>query len=372
MNKKKLLIVMDSMNVGGIEKRLIDLITNLDKSKYKCTVCTFYGGKLIQEYQNNNIKVIFFNPEKRKGILGIIKFIRFSKFLKSNKFDIALMFFPRSIVYGTMITKLRKIPLIISFRENSRLKIYQKKIQLSFLKFSNLFVNKVIAVSENTRRFTIKYVKLNPKKIIAIPNGIDLKRFNKKINIKKIKKEFNLDKEKIITIIARLNPQKNHKNFLKAASIIAKSIPNTKFLIVGDGKLRKKLENYSNFLGISKKIIFTGIRKDIPEILKISDIFILSSDYEGLPITILEAMASSKPIVATNVSGNPEAVVHNKTGILVPPKNSEALAKAVIKLLKNKKLRKQMGKQGRRRVEKYFTIEKMIKEYEKVFDSLIK
>nr|MQY69267.1 glycosyltransferase [Bacillota bacterium] len=136
---------------------------------------------------------------------------------------------------------------------------------------------------------------------------------------------------------------------------------------VGDGELREKMESLVKELEIKDNVVFTGSREDIPKILKVMDIFVLPSLWEGLPIVLLEAMASKKPIVATDVIGNKEVVVDGKTAFLVPPKNPGRLAEKIISLIKNKPLREKFGESGRRRVEETYPLDRMVKETEEVY-----
>jgi len=151
-----------------------------------------------------------------------------------------------------------------------------------------------------------------------------------------------------------------------------KDEPKCKLMIVGRGELEKQLKDLSRKLGVENKVIFTGFRKDIPQIMSCIDIFAFPSLCEGFGLVLLEAMAAKKPIVATNVSAIPEIVSDGKTGILVPPSNAEALADGILRLIKQRNLAKTMAEAGRERLEVYFGIEKMVKKIERIYDGLIK
>ena len=144
------------------------------------------------------------------------------------------------------------------------------------------------------------------------------------------------------------------------------------FLIVGEGYLKNELEQLARDLGIENDVEFVGEREDIPQILSIMDIFVLPSALEGFSNVILEAMATGLPVVATNVGGIPELVVNKQTGILVPPDEPEELAKAIVDLLRDKNTSREMGKRGRERIEKYFGLEKMLGEYDALYQDLIR
>jgi len=363
MKKINILYVIGQLGRGGAELQLVELVKGLNKNKYNMTVCCLSDKKLDlkNELQKENIHFIIL---KKKLKFDITRIPRLIKVIKKNNINIVHSFLSTANLWIRLsVLFIKKPPIITTSLRNCGYRVH-KRLYPTLEVLLNKYSNKIIENSITGKNFIIKNFKTPNKKLEVIYNGVDLSKFDFKSE--------NKNKNFIVGICARLDKQKNHKNFLEAAKIISKRFPNVKFLIVGDGSLRKDLENYSKKLGISNKITFTGVRKDIPDILKKIDISVLSSNYEGLPNIILESMASSKPVVATTVGGIPEAVIDGKTGILVPPKNPEALANAIIKLLKNPKLREKMGKAGRKRVEKYFTIKKMVKEYEKVYDELIK
>ena len=154
----------------------------------------------------------------------------------------------------------------------------------------------------------------------------------------------------MVTKIASLTEQKGHEILIEAAGIIVEKNRNVIFLIVGDGPRKEELIGLVNEKKLSNYFIFTGIRNDIPKIFKITDIFVLSSHWEGLPITVLEAMASKIPVVVTDVGGNEEVVLNNKTGIIVPPNSPIGLGKALNILIHDKDLRYIFGKNARKRL----------------------
>jgi glycosyltransferase involved in cell wall biosynthesis len=175
--------------------------------------------------------------------------------------------------------------------------------------------------------------------------------------------------ELVLGMVARFFPQKDHRSLLTAFSQIVKQVPQAKLLFMGDGPLRKELEEYGDQLGLNGSVRFLGIRRDIPELLQALDLCILSTHKEGLPIVLLEAMASSKAVVATAVDGCPELVIQGETGFVVPPEDPEALAHSIIELLTDRDQIQRMGLKGRERVRKLFTFEKMMQSYEEIYRS---
>jgi glycosyltransferase involved in cell wall biosynthesis len=142
--------------------------------------------------------------------------------------------------------------------------------------------------------------------------------------------------------------------------LVARKVPEAIFVIAGDGPLRSKLERFAADEGIASKTRFLGIRDDVPVVLAALDVFALTSLWEGLPLTVMEAMAAAKPVVATAVNGVPELVEDGVTGFLAPPQGVEQLAVHVTRLLKDSALAEQMGRAGRQRIETRFTVEHMV------------
>jgi glycosyltransferase involved in cell wall biosynthesis len=178
----------------------------------------------------------------------------------------------------------------------------------------------------------------------------------------------------LVGIVGGLIPWKGHCYFLEAAFLISRKFSEVKFLVVGEdfvgGRYRRQLEDLSFKLGLSDKVVFTGFRQDIPEILGSLEILVLTSLKEPFGRVLIEAMACAKPVVATNAGGVPEIVREGETGLLVPMRDPEALARSIKLLLNNKEKAKEMGEKGRRRVEENFTIEAHVKKVESLYQVL--
>ncbi|MEJ2745652.1 MAG: glycosyltransferase, partial [bacterium] len=176
----------------------------------------------------------------------------------------------------------------------------------------------------------------------------------------------------VVCLVANFFRYKGHMDFLHAASMVLKRIPNATFLLVGDGRLRSEIEQTIACLGITERVVLTGSRIDADEIMGLSDLVALCSHEEGFPNVLLEAMAAGRPVVATRVGGVPEIVEEGVTGLLVPPRNPERLAEGIASILGDKREAKAMGRRGLDLVRKKFTIEKMVKSYEELYLGLLR
>ena len=220
-------------------------------------------------------------------------------------------------------------------------------------------IARIIAVSEGVKKVLVDS-GLDPRKISVVHDGTETSHYACRDKATYLYKELGLTPGKpVIGNIAALAPHKHQANLLEAAKIVIDQFPDAQFLIVGEGELEPALKRLADNLNIKKNIIFTGFRKDVPQILTILDIFAVSSYLEGLGSSTLEAMAAGLPIVATNTGGIPEVVDNGVNGLLVPTRNAPALAKAITGLLEKPELRKKMGLMSLKKVQD-FSVEKMV------------
>ena len=240
---------------------------------------------------------------------------------------------------------------------------------------NSFFVDRMVAVSEQTRRYCIETEKMNPEKIIPIPNGVRLEKFSRSqwetAALQNFREALGIPLHaQVITTIARLHPQKGHQYLLEAAPDILNKNPDALFLWVGEGELRAKLEKTIQAMGLSNAFILSGVRKDISKILACSDLFVLPSLYEGMPNVLLEAMAASLPIIATEVGGSNELIIKNENGLLIPPADPLTLGKAINALLSDKDRCVEFGKKAHKYVEDFFSEKNMYRKYEELIQEL--
>jgi glycosyltransferase involved in cell wall biosynthesis len=274
-------------------------------------------------------------------------------------------------VIGRLAARKARIPRIVA-HVHSTYWDYKKR-HLRIERKLSRFTHKIICCSKAVENFVKDFEKIKGDKTTVIYNGVDEDKFFLHKDSRSIQAELGIDaRSPVVGTVSALTPHKGHEHLIQAASRVLDTFPSTRFLIVGDGLLRTGLEAQAKSLNIHSSVIFTGERKDIPEILSLMDVFVLPSfSREGLGLAIIEAMAVERPVVATEIGGIPEAVIKGKTGLLVPPGDSEAMAKAIIQLLQDPEKAKSMGEKGRARVMKRFTKTKMLSEIQNVYQSLI-
>jgi len=236
------------------------------------------------------------------------------------------------------------------------------------------FPDKIIANSDAVGR-----IFSNNGRIEIIHNGIDLARFDTEIDGEGIRSEFNVGKgTKLIGTIGHFAPLKGYEELLNAMREVVGNGFDVKLVMVGESiyphskSYKEKLLSLADSPELKERVIFAGFREDIPELLASFDVFVLPSRSEGFGRVNLEAMAMGKPVISTNVGGIPEVVADGFSGILVPSGDSKALSHAIIRLLNDSKLRKSMGREGRKRVEEHFTLQEHVRRVEKIYQEILR
>jgi len=231
--------------------------------------------------------------------------------------------------------------------------------------------DRVITVSKEIAR-KARLAGIDSKKICLIENGVNLERFRNNIPPDSIRESLRIKKDAfVVGTVGALTEEKGHLYLLKAIPKVVQRFPEVIFLFVGDGRERPSLEITTSHLNIKDRVIFAGMRKDVPEILSILNVFVLPSLNEGLPMALLEAQAAQIPVVATRVGAIPDVLEDGVTGILIPPKDPQAIAEAITMILSNKNFASEIAQKGFERVRDNFSSEKMGSKYHSIYKELI-
>jgi glycosyltransferase involved in cell wall biosynthesis len=368
INKKKILYFTDSHGWGGAENYLVDLVTAIDREKYDLEIIFPNGSEtniIVECFTKRGIPLDWVDTSNNTPFLSFIRSCYCFIYKRPDLVHFNLSW-PPFCRYPILAASLlgRKIVLTEHLVPHNYIlepyeKFYKKLI------YSRIF--QAIAVSADNKLNLLKLFGVPEKKLTVIHNGIDVNKFQFSI-FKNLDNSISCvtHNKTVITTISRLVEHKGLYFLIQAAKHLNK-IENICFLIVGEGPLQESLMKDVKEAGMEDRFLFIGFRSDIPYILSKTDIFVLPSLFEGLPISVLEAMAAGKPVIASNVSGIPEEVIDKKTGILVPPGDPEALAKAIEELAKNPEKRQEMGEEGRKLVKEHFTLTKMVYETEKIY-----
>lgn len=269
--------------------------------------------------------------------------------------------------WGRLAARIAKVPVVISAIHSTGWPDSIGRLNRCLTPYTDAF----IAVAESHRRYLIDREGLPASKLMVVPNGVDTGHFAPRHDRRAIRERIGIDDATpVVILVAALRPEKNHELFIETARRVAREIPSVRFLVVGDGPCRPHLEHLANESGATKNVLFLGSRGDVAELLAASDLFLLTSKVEANPVSILEAMSTALPVVATRVGSIPDVIADGNTGYLVPCENPEEMAKRVISLLRNPGQSLRMGIAGRRTVVENWSIERMISGYANLMENI--
>ncbi len=318
--------VVLSLEIGGMEAVIANMARNIDRDLYRLLIiCVLTIGPIGNELRNEEIRVI--ELPKMPRIISFLYPKALIDVLRTEKVDI--LHCHNGCWYKAAIAgKVAPFKGIIYTEHGRQVPDYNST--MLFDRAVSKITDYVVPVSEDLSEYSKKVVRIEPRKIHEINNGIDTDYFSPRKKGKRLLKELSIpDNALIIGNIARLAPVKDHITLINAFAIAEKQCPDMKLLIIGDSSEKATLEKLINELHLSDKIVLLGFRRDIKEILALFDLFVLSSISEGTSITILEAMASGKAVIASDVGGNSKIVIEDVSGFLVPAKNIKAIAEKI-------------------------------------------
>ena len=359
------------MNLGGIGIYTLSLAKAL-KERGEEIIVASSGGELVKDLKKKGIEHIYIPVDTSAdiGIHTIRVYLSLAGLIKERGIDIIHAQTRVTQVIACLLSKRLNVGFVATCHG-----FFKKKW---FRRLCPCWGSRTIAISDAVRQHLVHDMGVSKEKVRLIYNGIDTARFKRSMSPEDrahIRKEFGLKNIPTIGIISRLSDVKGHKYLLGAFAKIIKKIPNTQLLIVGDGRpgYLKSLKDQAERLAISANVIFRRGLKDIYIPLSVIDVFCMPSVQEGLGLSILEAMAAGVPVVASDVGGIYTLIQHGKNGLLVPPRNEDALADAIAKMLSDKEMAKEMVNASRSMIEEKFTInimrDKVLNVYEELKES---
>jgi len=358
---------------AGAEKQLYLLASSLNPEKFRPIIVQLSPDTSFQVASGNleGLELFHFPTGKLYSLNGLRQINHLLSLTKNKKVDMIHTFFEKSEVMGWLAMRLSGTPVWITSRRDLGFK--RKKIYDKIFRMTSKDCKKCIANCNAVREQAIQQENLPPGKIEVIYNGLDLSEYQQTLKNESLREELGVvNGVPLVGLIANFNFEiKGHIYFLGSAKKILEKVPNAKFVLVGDGALRLRYEEVARELNIKKDVYFLGKRTDVPAIISSLDVSVLSSTNEGFSNVIMESMAAGKPVVATNVGGSKEMIKDGITGYLVPPADSNAMANAIMDLLKSPEKAVAMGGMGRKVVQEKFTVETMVKKYEELYFSLL-
>jgi glycosyltransferase involved in cell wall biosynthesis len=366
---------INQLGVGGAEQQLLELVRGMDKDRFKPVVVSLYpGGALEPEMKSlPGVELVCLD---RKGRYDFFILLGILRLLRQRQVKIIQPFLTPASFFGLLpaLTKRHLVKVVtercgVRVNPNLGSALYRKAED-----FITRFADWIVPNSQAGKDYLIER-GISPSRIKVIYNGINFKRLMPDpALVASIKQQMKLPAGgQVVGITASLTPAKDHITFLRAARLVSQVMPLTRFAILGDGPLRLELEAMAGELGLGSMVTFFGSQRNIGSYVSVYDVACLSSmDHEGCSNVTLEAMALGKPVVVTNIGGNRELVEHGNNGLLVSPRNPEALADALISCLKEPYRARQMGENARQMILSRFSLERMVLEYQTLYEDAIK
>lgn len=364
---------------GGTFVHLSHWAKNIDKNKYRISLIFCSPTKLdlarVKTLEKYGVEVIFMPELSELKKLYLPAIFKLAKILREKDTVILHTIFIQADIIGAIAAKIAKVSYIVSSLEGRLIPSislsWKKAIyRLAYAVLKNK-IDRFIAISKTTGNDLVRDFEVNPKKIIVIYNGVEPERFPWRKSLGVLEERL-IKKEPVLGYFGVIGYGKEVDSLIESFPLVLVQFPMAKLLIVGEGKDKPLSQRRVQELGIENNVQFLSWVADITEIMPAFDIFVLPSKAEGMPWSVLEAMACAKPVIATAVGGIPEAVENGKTGILLPDSKPESIAQAILSLLKDPERAVNMGRAGRKRIEENFTAFHEIQKMEELYDSLIK
>ncbi len=370
-NKFKILHVIDKLTMDGVHPSscalcFIEWINHRDAQCFEVMVASLRppdaAGKYLEE---KGVRLFYID----KGKYSFANVGALVELIKQEKIDLLHLHGYSSANFGRLAARQAGIPSVM--HEWAVLEVLPHQFLVDWLLRNKTDV--AVGVSEDVRKFLIQGRSVSERKTRVVWNGVNLNKFKtaNPTEVRTFREKFGITaQQKVIGTVTRLREEKGNRYFIEAAAQVLQELPDTRFIIVGDGPLWEELEKLAQSLNLKGKLHFAGFVSEIAVALAAMDIKVMASLTEGFPFALAEAMAAGKPVVVSNVGGMKDMVQHEDDGLLVPPADSKALAAALARLLKNATLCGQLGNAARQRSQA-FSVERNVKALEAIYTEML-
>jgi len=368
--------VIGTLDVGGAEMQLVELVTRLNRDRFDATVCCLAtGGPLVERLARAGVRVriLDFRRFRNQGRYvtalphALLRLWQMFRLMRETRPHIVHGVLLWAYILGAYVGRAARVPVVIASRRSLGLFKADKPHYLLLERAADRLTDLFIANSEAVRRDTLDREHIDPERVLVVHNGVDFGRFDHSAEPLTTAE---LGTRPRVIVVSNLIHYKGHEFFLRAWPRVVERFPQATALLVGEGVMRSHLQAIACELGIDGSVRFLGSRTDVPSLLATSDLYVHPSLQEGYSNAILEAMAAGRPVVATRVGGNLEAIADDETGILVPPADSTALAAAMLRVLEDAAYAAQLGSQAAAAVRRRFEIGHVVRAYENIYTRL--
>jgi len=364
------LFVVPDLRVGGAERHVTTLLPRMDPERFTPSlICLGAEGDLYPEVIEAGVDATALRLRKRQAVRALCTLVAT---LRRTRPDVVVMRGYNAETLGRIAARIAGVKHTIVWAHNIGDARPRGRVRAWLDRILEGHTSRYFGVAELQRDYLTEQLRYPADKIRIVHNGVDPARFAVDPS-RAILAEFGFDPtDRVVAIVAALRPEKDHETFLWAARRVVDVEPTAKFLVVGDGPMRTRLETLCGDLELTANVHFAGARGDIARLLAAIDVFVLSSiTVECFPIALLEAMASARPAVCTAVGGIPEIVRDGETGYLVPPNDSVRLSGRILDLLSNPSVAKEFGRAGRARVEQEFTLDRSVNKAQEAIEDVV-
>jgi L-malate glycosyltransferase len=377
MTPTRIAYVIPRMAIGGAQTHLLHVLRLLDRRRFEPVLCCLASDRqdpiqFLDRVRDLGVPVVDARLRDVSNSLGrphtFRQMARVARELRRRRVRIVHSYLFHANWFGTLTARLGRIPVAIVSKRS--MDVYHRARDRWACRVVNHLADRVTANAEAVRDHVHRWERCPLDKIVVIANGVEL-RVPAAPRPGPAADELNRLGRPVVGSIARLVWKRGHRELLAAAAAVTCQEPAVNFALVGDGPLRLGLEREAASLGLNGHLRFLGAVPDAATLLPSLDVFVLPSIWEGMSNALLEAMAAGTPVVATRVGGNPELITHEKTGLLVPPGDVDALAAAILRLVREPALARSMAEAARQRVASEFTLEEMVGRLERLYDDLL-
>ncbi|MFZ1946371.1 MAG: glycosyltransferase [bacterium] len=360
--------VIGSLTAGGAERNLYYLAPEMAKSKLRYGICCLTGrGELAAEVESLGIPVFTLGYRRRYAAITVL---RLRRLLRQRRVKIIHIHLFEPGVIARPAAWLAGVPVVITHEHGKTL--WKRWHHRWFERLAARGTDLRIAVSKDIRDLRVRLERTPSEKIVLVGNAVEPSRFEVSEAAREAKRaEIGVAGSLVVGTVGRLVEAKSYDLFLEIAREVCARRPDVKFVLVGDGRLGESLRRMRDALGLADRVLFLGNRSDIPELLAAMDLYVITSQREGLPVSLIEAMMAAKPVVATAVGGIPENLADGTDGVLVEPGNRQAFVEALLEVLGDPNRMRDLGRRARDKAVATYSARTILETLETIYVSLL-
>ncbi len=361
----RVMFIITTLEVGGAETLLVNLVRRFDRSRVLPEICCLKAAGQLGEEMRQEVPLF---DSLLTGKYDLRVFTRLTKLLRRRRIDaVVTVGAGDKMFWGRLAARAAGVPNVACALHSTGWPDVVGRLNRWLTPLTDAFI--ACAVSHGA--YLVDHEQFPAERVHVIPNGIDVDRFQPRPASPSLRRQLGIpDDAPLACILAALRPEKNHEMFLDVARRVRREIPKAHFLIIGDGPRRADLERRAALADLTDAVHFVGTRPDVPELLSLTDVVLLTSHMEANPVSVLEALAMEKPVVATRVGSVPQSVLEGEVGYLVEPGDAAAMAERVVQLFRDPASSAVLGAAGRKHVVANCSLARMVEGYEDLLHDL--